>query len=207
MAKGIYNLTSKEILANFSTGESGLSSEEAAKRLKKHGLNRLEKKKSWRWLKLIGHQFNDALVWILLVAALLALFFGEMRDVSIIMIIVFINALIGFFQEWKAERILDHIQKLTSDKATVLRDGRKIEIDSGANVPGDAIFISSGDSVPADAYIIESYNLHTNSFVFTGESKPEKKSAKTTTEENLSVAEIDNLVFSGEQVTMGAPKV
>ena len=65
------------------------------------------------------------------------------------------------------------------------------------------IFVSSGDNVPADGYILESYNLHTNSFVFTGESKPERKEAKIITEENLSVADIDNMVFTGEQVTMG----
>jgi magnesium-transporting ATPase (P-type) len=203
MPKQTYNLSSLEILKKFSTSENGLSDEEAAKRLKQYGPNKIEKKNSWRWVKLIGHQFNDALVWILLVAGGLALIFSEIRDVMIIAVIVLINAVIGFFQEWKAERILDHIQKLTSDKATVFRGGRKIEIDSAEIVPGDIIFVSSGDNVPADGYILESYNLHTNSFVFTGESKPERKEAKETNEENLSVADVDNMIFSGEQVTMG----
>ncbi|MCX6766178.1 MAG: cation-transporting P-type ATPase [Candidatus Moranbacteria bacterium] len=203
MPKQIYNLSPAEVLKKFSTSEKGLSAEETKKRLKVYGRNIIEKKKSWRWAKLVGHQFNDALVWILLVAAGLALFFGEMRDVAIILVIVLINATIGFFQEWKAERILAHIQKLTSDKATVFRDGQKKEIDSVEIVPGDVIFVSSGDSVPADGYILESYNLHTNSFVFTGESKPEGKVAKAISEENLSVADVDNMVFSGEQVTMG----
>jgi len=154
MSKQIYNLTPAEILKKFSAFKNGLSSEEALKRLKEYGPNKIEKKNNWRWVKLVAHQFNDALVWILLVAAGLALFFGEMRDVAIIGIIILINAIIGFFQEWKAERILDHIQKLTSDKATVFRDGRKIEIDSSEIVPGDVIFVSSGDSVPADGYIL-----------------------------------------------------
>ena len=206
MSKQIYNLTPAEILKKFSAFENGLSSEEALKRLKEYGPNKIEKKNNWRWVKLVAHQFNDALVWILLVAAGLVLFFGEMRDVAIIGIIILINAIIGFFQEWKAERILDHIQKLTSDKATVFRDGRKIEIDSSEIVPGDVIFVSSGDSVPADGYILESYNLHTNSFVFTGESKPEGKSAKTIAQENLPLADIDNMVFTGEQVTRGEAK-
>lgn len=206
MDKQIYNLSSEEVLKKFSTSENGLSNEEAAKRSKEYGRNIIEKKQSWRWVKLVAHQFNDALVWILLVAAALALFFGEMRDVSIILIIVFINAIIGFFQEWKAERILDHIQKFTSDKATVFRDGRKKEIDSAEIVPGDIIFVTSGDNVPSDGYILESYNLHTNTFVFTGESKPEGKSAKIIEEENLLLADIDNMVFTGEQVTMGEAK-
>jgi len=203
MSKQIYNFSLAEILKKFSVSENGLSTEEAKKRLKVYGPNKIEKKNNWRWAKMVGHQFDDALVWILLVAAGLALFFGEMRDVAIIGMIILINATIGFFQEWKAERILDHIQKLTSDKATVFRNGKKIEIDSVEIVPGDVIFVSSGDNVPADGYILESYNLHTNSFVFTGESKPEGKVAKAISEEDLSVADVDNMIFSGEQVTMG----
>ncbi|HUD08956.1 MAG TPA: cation-transporting P-type ATPase, partial [Candidatus Saccharimonadales bacterium] len=203
MSKQIYNFSLAEILKKFSVSENGLSTEEAKKRLKVYGPNKIEKKNNWRWAKMVGHQFDDALVWILLVAAGLALFFGEMRDVAIIGMIILINATIGFFQEWKAERILDHIQKLTSDKAFVFRNGKKNEIDSAEIVPGDVIFVSSGDNVPADGYILESYNLHTNSFVFTGESKPEGKMAKTISEEDLSVADVDNMIFSGEQVTMG----
>jgi len=203
MVKKIYNLSPEEVLKKFSTSGNGLSDEEAGNRLGEYGPNEIRKKISFRWLKLLGHQFNDALVWILLVAAGLAVFFGESRDVFIILVIVFLNAAIGFFQEWKAERILDRMQKLTSDKATVIRAGKKIEIDAREIVPGDVIFVSGGDSVPADGYIFESYNLHTNSFVFTGESKPETKEAKIISESDFSVADIDNMVFSGEQVTMG----
>lgn len=206
MPKQIYNLDPGEVLKKFSASANGLTDEEAGKRLKVYGLNRIEKKRGWRWAKLVFHQFNDALVWILLVAAVLAFAFGEMRDVAIILVIVFLNAVIGFTQEWKAERIMDRIQKLAGDLATVIRSGRKKEIDAGEIVPGDVIFVTGGDNVPADAYILESYNLHTNSFVFTGESKPEGKSAKVTNQEDLSVADIDNMIFTGEQVTMGEAK-
>ena len=202
----IYNLSAEEVLGKFGTNENGLSDEEVMKRLKVYGPNRIEQKHGWRWVKLILHQFNDALVWILLVAAVLAFAFGEMRDVTIILFIVFLNAVIGFTQEFKAERIMDKIQKLASDKAAVIRSGRKREIDAGEIVPGDLIFVTSGDNVPADGYILESYNLHTNSFVFTGESKPEGKGAKIISEEDLSVADIDNMVFTGEQVTKGEAK-
>jgi potassium/sodium efflux P-type ATPase len=206
MGKQIYNLTPDEVLKKFSVSEKGLSAEEAKKRLEEYGLNKIEKKRKWRRVKLVLHQFNDALVWILLVAAGLAFAFGEMRDVAIILVIVFLNAAIGFSQEWKAERIMERIQRFTSDKAFVFRNGQKIEIDAKEIVPGDVIFITSGDNVPADGYILESYNLHTNSFVFTGESKPEKKKAKIVTGENLSVADIENVIFTGEQVTMGEAK-
>lgn len=207
MAKNIYNLSLDEILEKFSASVKGLSNAEAAKRIRTYGANAIERKISWRWLKLVGHQFNDALVWILLVAAGLAFFFGETRDVAIILIIVFINALIGFFQEWKAERILDHIKKLTTDSAFVFRDGKKKEIDAKEIVPGDVVFVSSGDRVPADGYIFESYNFHTNSFVFTGESKPERKEVKIISESDLPIADISNMAFMGEQVTMGEAKI
>jgi P-type Ca2+ transporter type 2C len=206
MAKKIYNLTAKEILKKFGASESGLSENEAAKKLIDYGLNRIENKESWRISKLILAQFNDALVWIMLVAAVLAFAFGEMRDVAIILIIVLINSIIGFTQEWKAERLMDKIQKLASDKATVLRNGKKREVEASEIVPGDIVFVSSGDNVPADGYILESYNFYTNSFVFTGESKPEVKEASIITKENLPLADIDNMVFAGEQVTRGEAK-
>jgi Ca2+-transporting ATPase len=207
MPKQIYNLTPGEVLKKFATSVSGLSSAEAKNRLVRYGPNELKRKRNFRWLKLVGHQFNDALVWILLAAGLLSFFFGETRDVVIIFVIVAINAVIGFFQEWKAEKILDHIKKLTSDRATVFRDGQKEEVDSRQIVPGDVIFVASGDNVPADGYILEAYNFHTNSFVFTGESRPEEKFSKVSTEKNLAVADIDNMVFSGEKVSSGEAKV
>jgi len=206
MGKQIYNLSVEEVLRKFGVDLGGISDEEAGKRLKEHGPNRIEKKQGWRWAKLVLHQFNDTLVWILLVAAILAFAFGEYRDVTIILVIVFLNAIIGFTQEFKAERIMDRIQKLASDKAAVFRNGRKKEIDSSEIVPGDVIFVTSGDNVPADGYILESFNFHTNSFVFTGESKPEKKEAKIIAEENLPVADVDNMIFTGEKVTMGEAK-
>jgi len=207
MGKEIYNLTLDEVLRKFSAHPGGLSAGEAAKRLKEYGPNKIEKKRKFRRLKILLHQFNDALVWILLVAAGLAFIFREPRDVTIILIIVFLNAAIGFFQEWKAERIMDRIQKFVSDKATVFRNGQKKEIDAAEIVSGDVFFVSSGDNVPADGYILESYNFHTNSFVFTGESKPEKKESKLISEKNLSIADIPNMVFTGEQVTMGEARI
>ncbi len=204
MSKLIYNLTPEEVFNKFSTSViNGLSDEEAKERLQKYGPNKIEEKENWRWIKLALHQFNDALVWILLVAAGLALIFGEMRDVTIILIIVLINAIIGFFQEWKAERILDRIKILTSDKATIFRGGEKKELDASEIVPGDIIFVSAGDKVPADGYILESYSLRTNTFIFTGESKPEKKEAKVIKENNLSIADVDNMLFMGETIVTG----
>ncbi|MCX6766087.1 MAG: cation-transporting P-type ATPase [Candidatus Moranbacteria bacterium] len=203
MQKRIYNLTPEEVLKKFNASLNGLSEEELKARLKIYGWNQIEKKARWKWLKLIFNQFNDALVLILLVAAFLALLFHEYRDVTIILIIVFINALIGFFQEFKAERILDSIKKFTTDKALVIRGSIKKEIDSRWIVPGDIIFLTAGDNIPADGYLLESYGLRVNSFIFTGESKPETKSSKVLADENIVLADVDNMIFMGETVTTG----
>jgi len=203
--KNIYNLDSDEVLKKFDTSLQGLSEDEVQKRRKEFGRNILQKKQNWKWLKLIGNQFNDALVWILLVAAGLAALFQEWRDVTIILIIVGINAIIGFFQEWKAERILDQMKKLTTDKAVVIRGGMRKEIEAAELVVGDVVALTSGDSVPADGYLVEAYDLRVNSFIFTGESKPETK--KVGVMENHPVlADIDNMVFSGESIATGEAK-
>lgn len=204
--KKIYNLSAKEVLKKFSTDSHGLAQAEIETRKKQYGLNRLHKKQNWKWLRILWNQFNDALVWILLTAALLASFFQEWRDVTIILIIVSLNALIGFFQEWKAERILDQIKNLTTEKAVVFRDGEKKQIDTKFLVPGDVVYVTSGDKIPADGYILENFDFKVNSFIFTGESKAEVKTAKIIMEKNVALADIDNMVFMGESVTTGEAK-
>ena len=204
--KQIYNLSPNEILANFNSSLEGLTDEEAEKRIKIHGLNKIEKKINWKWARLIINQFKDALVWILLVAAFLAFLFGETHDTIIIFFIVLINASIGFFQEFKTERILENIKKIVTDKASVFRNGVKKEINSKFLVPGDIVFVSTGDNIPADGYILESYNFKVNSYIFTGESKPEKKSEKILEKEDVLLADIDNMVFMGEEVAVGEAK-
>lgn len=202
--KEIYSFSLDEIIKEFKTSQhNGLSNDEVIFRLKEYGKNQIKKKQDWRWAKLIINQFNDALVWILLVAAFLASLFHEYRDVTIILIIVGVNAIIGFLQEFKAEKILDSIKKLTTDKTQAIRDGKKQEIDAKLIVPGDVVFVTAGDRVPADGYIVESYDLKVNSFIFTGESSPEKKSTKIILEKNVPIADIDNMLFMGETVSVG----
>jgi potassium/sodium efflux P-type ATPase len=198
-----YNLTPDEIFEKYGSSKDGLANEEAKKRLGQSGLNQLKKKQNWKWAKIIFSQLNDALVWILLVAGILALIFSEIRDATIIFIIVFINASIGFLQEWKAEQILDGIKKLTRDKARVIRNGEKKEIDSKLLVPGDVVFVAEGDNVPADGYLFESYDLRVNSFIFTGESRPKTKKTGPLSETGAPLADITNMLFMGETVATG----
>ncbi|EKE21135.1 MAG: hypothetical protein ACD_7C00346G0001, partial [uncultured bacterium] len=203
----VYACSPEEIVSKFQTSQIvGLSQAEAQLRLKEYGKNKIKRKQNWRWAKLILGQFNDALVWILLVAAGLAFIFQQYRDVTIILIIVGVNAIIGFLQEFKAEKILDSIKKLTTDQTQVIRDSKKQEVDARFIVPGDLIFLAAGDRVPADGYIVESYDLKVNSFIFTGESSPEKKSAKVIEGKNVPIADIDNMFFMGETVVTGEGK-
>ncbi|MDX9913531.1 MAG: cation-transporting P-type ATPase [Candidatus Moranbacteria bacterium] len=205
--KEIYAHTLGEIIYKFKTSQiAGLTQAEVRLRLREYGKNKIKKKQDWRWAKLALGQFNDALVWILLVAASLAFVFHEYRDMTIILIIVGINATIGFLQEFKAEKILDSIKKLTTDQTQVIRDNKKQEINAQLIVPGDLIFVTAGDRVPADGYIVESYDLKVNSFIFTGESKPEKKITKVIEGKNIPIADIDNMLFMGETVVTGEGK-
>lgn len=203
LKKQIYNLSPEEVFKKFNSCQDGLSQEKARLKLKEIGENRIVKKHKWKLFKLIRDQFNNALVWILLVAAFLALAFGEFRDATIISIIILINATVGFFQEFKADRVLESIKKLTTNYALVYRDGEKRQLDTRLVIPGDVVFISAGDNVPADGYLLENYNLRVNSFIFTGESKPRKKEAKILTVSDIAFTDIDNMVFMGETVSTG----
>lgn len=203
MAKQICNLTKAELFEKFSASEKGLTSQQAEELLEKYSYNAVQKKQNWSWFSILLSQFNDALVWILLVAGGLAFLFQEYRDTIIILLIVSINAFIGFLQEYRAEKTLENIRRLASDKAMVLRDGQRKELDSKFLVPGDIIFIASGDTVAADAYILEGYDVYANEFIFTGESKAGKKIMGPLEGEKSSLADMDNLLFMGTSITRG----
>ena len=204
MPKNIYNLPKEKVLAKFATNPSGLSHDEVWQRIKHYGKNVVRKRPNWSVLSIVKNQFNDALVWILLVAGSLAFVFGEYRDTTIIALIVGINAIIGFLQEYKAEKTLEHIRQLTTENAVVIRSGKHIEIDARLLVPGDILVLASGDTIPADCYLIESYDVHANEYIFTGESKPGKKGVMVIEQENVSLAEMDNMLFMGTSLTRGS---
>ena len=203
MEKQIYNLTAEEIFAKFESSPKGLTSKEAEKRLKELGKNVVERKRNWSWFSLLKNQFNNALMWILIVAAFLAIPFHAYDDLTILLLIVFLNAAIGFFQEFKAEKTLEHIQNLASDKAVVLRDGQRTEADASLLVVGDVIFLAAGDTVAADSYVFEAYDVVVNSVIFTGESRPSKKNIGAIKESDLPLAEQNNMLFMGTNLVRG----
>ena len=200
-----YMKTVKEVFEALKTSEKGLSSEEADKRLSQYGENKLSTiVKTPKWLKFLL-QFKDVLVIILIVAGIISYAIGNFRDGTIMFIIVLINAVIGYLQEYKAERIMDSLKKLVQSPAKVFRDGELMELPQEKLVPGDIIHLDEGDKVPADSRIIESFNLRTNDFSLTGESMPQEKHSNTI-KKISTLADRDNMAYLGTTVASGNAK-
>ncbi len=181
----------------------GLSEREAERRLQKYGPNKLEEgKKRHPFFKFLD-QFKDLMIIVLIVAAFLAYYLGDFRGGTILLVIVLVNAIIGFYQEFKAEKILESLKKIIQSKATVIRDGQRREISQDQLVPGDLIFLEEGSAVPADIRLIETTNFSTNDFILTGESVPQEKFADLVIKKETTVSNQDNLVFLGITVAKG----
>lgn len=156
---------------------TGLSDAEAKKRLEQYGLNKLKGKPKKSLVALFLSQLKDMLIYVLLAAAVITIIIGEYTDSIIILLVVILNAVIGVFQEFKAEKAVEALQKMTTPKAVVRRDGKAVEINSEEVVPGDIVILDAGRYVPADLRLIESANLQIEESALTGESVPTNKSA------------------------------
>ncbi len=192
----------QEVLQEQQSSTNGLSDLEARRRVLQYGENKLHVERRDPPWKLFLRQFGDSVVYILLFATLVSFLVGEFLDAYVIIAILFFNALLGFFQEYKAERAVQLLQQLTVLKARVLRDGIVKEIPSTALVPGDIVLIEAGDKVPADVRIIDANNLQTNEAALTGESLPCSKFVKTLPR-LVNLAERVNMLYSGTIVVRG----
>ncbi|MBR9675799.1 cation-translocating P-type ATPase [Candidatus Woesearchaeota archaeon] len=197
-----YKLESDDVLKALGSSIEGLSEEEAKKLLIEHGLNEIRKTKDYSVMKSILSQFTDLMVIILIIASLISFFLGESADALVILGIVLLNALIGFFQEFKAEKSIEALQKLVSQTAIVIRDGAQKEIPSTQIVPGDVIVLEEGSKVPADARLLEEYILKTDESSLTGESIPQKKVVESISCDKV-VCDQKNMVFLGTSVAHG----
>ena len=189
-----YQKTGEEALRHFDVTTDGLSSEQAAERLKKDGENVLAEGKKKTVLQVFLGQFADLLVLILIAAAIVSMFSGNA--------VIIMNAILGTAQHVKAEKSLDSLKSLSSPSAKVIRDGQKIEIDSKNVVAGDIIVLEAGDLVVADGRIIRNYSLQVNESSLTGESTNVDKNDETISGETP-LADRANMVFSGSLVTYG----
>lgn len=198
---------SKETLyGHLGTSEKGLSSSEAEARLAKHGLNEIAARDKRNALSIFISQLTSPLVVILIIASVIAGFLGDPTDTAIILAIVGINAVLGFYQEFKSEKALAELKKYISFKAKVLRGGEEIEVDVKDVVPGDIVFLEIGDVVPADIRLIEAHELATNESSITGESLPVNKDAAPLSVKNALPSQQSNMAFMGTVVSNGVGK-
>jgi len=183
----------------------GLTEDEVKSRLEKYGYNELKKEEKISPLTLFINQFKNILIVILIVAIVLSALVGEVVDAVIIAIIVVFCAVLGFIQEYRAERALEALKKMLSPTITALRGGKEEEVPSKELVPGDILLLEAGDKIPADARLVENHSLRCDEAPLTGESVPVGKDIKPLQEE-VRVSDRRNMVFTGTIVTYGRGK-
>lgn len=209
-----HNLELTQVLEAWQVdAETGLSTAEVAKRLAEHGENKLKAKKKKSNLERFFDQFKDAMILILLGAAaisfVIAIYEGETRaffEPLLIVMIVVLNALMGMFQESKAEKALEALQNLSAPQARAIRNGKECVIEASQLVPGDIISLEAGDYVPADARLLHSASLKSEESALTGESVPSEKDATVVVAEDAPVGDRHNMVYSGCSITYGTGK-
>ncbi len=175
MAKLWHALDVKETLEELKSNEKGLDQMEAQQRLSTYGPNEIKKEKGKSPLKLLLGQFSNILMIILLFAIALSFAVGEATDAIIILAIVIASAVLGFTQEYRSEKAVEALKRMTSPSANVFRDGKEIKIPASQLVPGDIILLCTGDKIPADARLLETFTMKTDEAALTGESAPVEK--------------------------------
>ncbi len=199
-----YKQSPDKILKHFNTSaENGLAEAEAARRLEEHGPNELVEsglKSPWH---ILGQQFTDTMVIVLIIAAVLSGLLGETTNTIAIIAIVVLNALLGFWQEYQAEQSMAALKKLSVPTVRVRRDGQTREISARDVVPGDVVYLEAGNLVPTDGRLIESVNLRVQESTLTGESEPVEKATPALEGDNLPLGDRFNVVYMGTVVTYG----
>jgi len=201
-----HSLEVTQVLKELDTDQhKGLSEDEVKRRLEKYGYNELKKEEKVSPFTLFVNQFKNILIVILIIAIVLSALVGEVVDAIIIAVIVVFCAVLGFIQEYRAERALEALKKMLSPTITVLRGGREEEIPSKELVPGDLLLLEAGDKIPADARLIENHSLRCDEAPLTGESVPVGKDIKPLPED-VRVSDRKNMIFTGTTVTYGRGK-
>jgi Ca2+-transporting ATPase len=207
MADTLWHLTeAAQALKELETDSGrGLTQGQVKERLERYGYNELKKEKKISPFFLFISQFKNTLIIILLIATALSVLIGEVLDALIIAAIVILSTLLGFIQEYRAERALEDLKKMLSHTITVLREGKEEDVLSKELVPGDILLLEAGDKIPADARIIEEQSLQCDEGTLTGESFPVMKDAQPL-EKDVPVFDRKNMVFTGTVVTYGRSK-
>ena len=207
----MHDKSQEEILKQLDVNPaSGLTASEATARREKYGENKLREKKKKTTFQRFLDQFKDVMILILIAAAIISFVvvcveqnWGELFEPALILLIVILNAVMGVYQEGKAEKALDALKNMSAPHARVIRDGKETVIDAAQLVPGDIIRLESGDFVPADCRLLQSAGLKSEESALTGESVPSEKDAEAEVAENAPIGDRTNMIFSGCSITYG----
>lgn len=195
-------MTTEEVLSKLDSDQKGISSTQAKERLSQHGPNQLESPTKPSPLKIFIGKFKDYMVLVLIFAAIISFIAGETTNAYVILGIVVLVAIIGFVQEYKAEKAMEALREMVAPEADVIRDGQMSTIPAADLVPGDVVFLEAGDKVPADGRILEVTSLQVIESSLTGESMPVEKLAQTLPED-IALADRKNMVFMGTIISQG----
>lgn len=198
--------TSEEVLAELGSGAAGLDAGEAAARLVKYGPNSLKEKAGRGALAMFLGQFKDFMILVLIAAAGISGAIGELVDAAVIAAIVFLNAIMGFVQEYRAQKAMEALKKMAAPNAAVIRGGEAVSIPAAGLVPGDIVVFEAGSVIPADLRIIEAASLKAEEAALTGESLSVEKHALPIAEEDLQLGDRLNMAYSGTSVSYGRGK-
>ena len=192
-----------QVCSHLKTTPAGLSNDEAARRLAEYGPNELQAgRRTPPWALLLG-QFKNVLIIILLIATVLSAFLGHTVEAIAIIVIVLFAVLLGFIQEYRAERAIEALRQMAAPTATVLRGGHEAELPARDLVPGDIIRLEAGDKIPADVRLIEAVNLQMEEAALTGESVPVEKHTDALSNPELALGDRRNMGYAGTAVTYG----
>ena len=197
-----HTVKTEKVFGRLKTSEKGITNHEAEQRAHLYGLNELKAEKEIHPFKIFLEQFASPLVWILIFALFVSIILHEYVDAVVIGVIIVLNAILGFVQEFRAEKSIEALQKMASPKAKVIRNGKEIKIDSKFLVPGDLVILETGDKVPADGRLVEVHSLETQEGPLTGESQPVTKKLDQLPEKT-SLADRKNMVYSSTIVANG----
>jgi len=200
-----HNMKIEEIYKTLETHPRGLSSEKAERRLREFGYNELQERKSVTPLQIFLGQFRDIFVIMLLIATAISFLIGEIVDAATIAAIVVLNSIVGFVQEYRSEKAIEAMKKLTAPKARVLRDGGEVIIPAREVVPGDILLLEAGDRVAADARVLEVVDLKTDEALLTGESTQVDKDTSIV-DQKAPISDRRNSLFMATHVTYGRGK-
>ncbi len=201
-----HTISTGEALKETNSSMEGLSAEETQRRLAEHGPNELATKKKTPAIFFFFRQFKDIMILVLVAAAFISAFIGEVTDTIVIVVIILVNAFIGFIQEYRAEKAMDALKKMAAQHAQVLRNNVITEIPAAELVPGDIVLLEAGNTVPADMRLLEVNALKINEASLTGESNSIDKTIDALQQADAAIGDRTNMAFRGTAITNGNAK-